>query len=79
MPLFIIVIISYAVFFYLAWRAKKSGAWVYIGAIVGVPIFIVIVAYALGSMGLFMDLGDDPGGCVKWHWATGECSKTKLP
>lgn len=80
MPLFIIVIISYIAYFYLLGKLDKApGGWAYIGALVGVPIFVIIVAYILNAMGLYMDLDNDPGECVKWNWATGECTKTIIP
>jgi len=74
MPLFLIVIILYAAYFYLLMRWNiHQGAWAYIGAIVGVPILIVAAAYVLQIMGLYMDLSGDPGECAKWDWASGEC------
>ncbi len=81
MPLFLIAIISYAVYFYLIMRLDKKSAWVYIGAVVGVPVFVVAVALFLSACGLYIDLDQDniAGECVKWEWATGECSKTIIP
>jgi hypothetical protein len=72
MPLFIIVVVVYAVYFYLIWHFQKTGVWIYIGAVIGVPILIVCVVCILQSMGLYMDLGD-LNECAKRDWATGEC------
>jgi hypothetical protein len=67
MPLFLIVIAAYVGFYFLISRFKIPGAWAYIGYLVGVPVFIVV---------LYMDLSSDDDECVKWNWATGDCMKT---
>lgn len=80
MPLFVIAIVSYVLYFYLLGKLNKDlGVWSYIGAIVGVPIFVVVVMLILASMGLYLDLDNDPGECVKWNWSTGDCMKTINP
>lgn len=76
MPLFLIVIASYVGFYFLVNRFKISGGWAYIGYLVGVPVFTVFAVLILMWLGLYLDLSSGDDECVKWNWATGDCTKT---
>lgn len=80
MPLFLIVIISYAAYFYLLTRWDRNpGFWAYIGAVAGVPIVVMIAALILRALGVEIITANDSGECVRWDWATGECREMVDP
>jgi len=77
MPISLIGLAGLALYIYLGMKfqlVEKYGFLVYIGLPVFVVLFIIVSMLLLAWLGIPLDLADDCE-CVKWDWATGDCTQ----
>lgn len=73
MPIWLIGIAGFVLYIYLAAKfqlVEKYGFFAYLG----LPVFIILLMVSLALLGVPLDLADE-AECVKWDWATGDCTK----
>jgi len=73
MPMGLVALAGFALYIYLGTKFKLLEKYGFL-AYIGLPVFVVIFMLLLAWLGIPLDLADD-AECVKWDWATGDCTK----